>query len=101
MRSRRGNSFIRDVILEKLQKLPRLDKIFQLEQKINKLEAGLSEIKKYLVELEVLTCERSKINPHAFCIDDLDHKIIDHLLHHRGATTSSSPTFLEWISLLQ
>jgi hypothetical protein len=82
------SNFIRDAILEKLQKVPRPDKIFALEQKISELEADLSEIKKYLVELEVLTYERGKINPHTFCIDDIDHKIVNHLLHYRGATTS-------------
>ncbi|NIR87186.1 hypothetical protein GWO13_06275 [Candidatus Bathyarchaeota archaeon] len=82
------SNFIRDAILEKLQKVPRPDKIFELEQKISKLESDLSEIKSYLVELEVLTYERGKINPHAFCIDDIDHKIVNYLLHYRGATTS-------------
>jgi hypothetical protein len=82
------SNFIRDAILEKLQKVPRPDKIFELEQKISRLESDLSEVKRYLVELEVLTYERGKINPHAFCIDDIDHKIVNHLLHYRGATTS-------------
>ena len=82
------SNFIRDAILEKLQKVPRPDKIFELEQKISNLEADLSEIKKYLVELEVLTYERGKVNPHTFCIDDIDHKIVNYLLHYRGATTS-------------
>jgi len=82
------SNFIRDAIFEKLQKVPRPDKIFELEQKISKLEADLSEIKKYLVELEILTYERGKVNPHTFCIDDIDHKIVNQLLHYRGATTS-------------
>lgn len=82
------SNFIRDAILEKLQRVPRPDKIFELEQKISRLESDLSEIKRYLVELEVLTYERGKINPHAFCIDDIDHKIVNHLLHYRGATTT-------------
>jgi len=82
------SDFIRDAIVEKLQKVPRPDKIFELEQKIGRLEADLSEVKKYLVELEVLTYERGKINPHTFCIDDIDHKIVDYLTHYRGATTS-------------
>ncbi len=82
------SNFIREAILEKLQSVPRPDKIFELEQKVNKLEADLSEVKRYLVELEVLTYERGKINPHTFCIDDIDHKIVNHLLHYRGATTT-------------
>ncbi len=96
------SNFIRDAILEKLQKVPRPDKIFELEQKITKMEADLSEIKKYLVELEVLTFERGKINPHAFCIDDIDHKIVDHLLHYKGATTSELADLLgtnRWLIL--
>jgi len=82
------SDFIREAILEKLQSIPRPDKIFELEQKISRLESDLSEVKKYLVELEVLTYERGKINPHAFCIDDIDHKIMNYLLHYRGATTT-------------
>jgi len=82
------SNFIREAILEKLQSVPRPDKIFELEQKISRLEADLSEVKRYLVELEVLTYERGKINPHTFCIDDIDHKIVNHLLHYRGATTT-------------
>ncbi len=82
------SNFIRDAILEKLQSVPRPDKIFELEQKISQLESDLSEVKRYLVELEVLTYERGKINPHTFCIDDIDHKIVNYLLHYRGATTS-------------
>ena len=82
------SSFIREAIVEKLQKTPRPDKIMELERKIGKLEVSLSEVKRYLVELEILTYERGKINPHAFCIDALDHNIVDHLLQHKGATTS-------------
>ena len=82
------SSFIREAIMEKLEKTPRPDKIFELENKIRKLETGLSEIKKYLAELEVLTYERGKVNPHTFCIDKTDHKIIDYLLDYRGATTT-------------
>lgn len=69
------SSFIRDAIIEKLQNTPKPDKILELEQKIGALENSLSEIKKYLAELEILTFEKEKTNPHAFCIDDLDHKI--------------------------
>jgi len=81
------SSFIRDAITEKLQKTPRPDKISQLEQKIAKLDAELVSIKKLLTELEVLTFEKNKANPHAFCIDETDNKIIDYLLNYEGATT--------------
>jgi len=81
------SNFIRDAIVEKLEKTPRPDKILQLEQKISKLEAELSEVKRYLTELEVLTFEKGKVNPHTFCIDEIDHKIIDYLLDYKGATT--------------
>jgi len=89
------SNFIREAIMEKLEKTPRPDKIFELEQKISKLEVDVSEIKKYLAELEVLTYEKGKVNPHAFCIDEIDHKIVDHLLNYRGATTTELADFLK------
>ncbi|MDH5448182.1 MAG: ribbon-helix-helix domain-containing protein [Candidatus Bathyarchaeota archaeon] len=81
------SAFIRDAIMEKLQKIPRPNKILGLENRVGKLETEFFEIKKYLAKLEVLTYERGKINPHTFCIDETDHKIIDYLLHYKGATT--------------
>ena len=73
--------------MEKLQTTPRADRILELVTRVDTLETQLSEIKKYLAKLEVLTFDRGKINPHAFCIDEIDHKIIDYLLQHKGATT--------------
>jgi len=96
------SGFVREAILEKLQRVPRPDKILELEQKVSKLEADLSEIKKYLVELEVLTYETGKVNPHTFCIDETDHKIIDYLLHYKGATTTELADYLRtnrWLVL--
>ena len=96
------SDFIRKAILEKLEKTPRPDKIFKLEQKIGKLETELFTIKKYLAELEVLTYEKDRVNPHAFCIDEIDHKIVDYLLDHRGATTTELADFLgtnRWLIL--
>ncbi len=96
------SNFIREALLEKLQKIPRPDKIFELEQKIRKLETDLSEVKKYLADLELLTYEKDKVNPHAFCIDEIDHKIVDYLLHYKGATTSELAEFVEtnrWLIL--
>ena len=81
------SNFIRDAITEKLDKTPRPDKIEQLEQKISKLEAELAGIKRCLTELEVLTFEKDKANPHSFCIDETDYKIVDYLLNYKGATT--------------
>jgi hypothetical protein len=82
------SGFIRDAVIEKLRKVPRPDKILALEQKVRRLEEELSEIKKHLVELGMLTYKNSRINPHKFCTDELDHKIIDHLIHFKGATTT-------------
>jgi len=81
------SNFIRDAIIEKLQKTPKPDKILELEKRLEKLEAEFSQIRKYLADLELLTYERGKTNPHAFCIDELDHKIVDYLIHYKGATT--------------
>jgi len=89
------SNFIRDAIMEKLEKTPRPDKIFELEQKISKLEAELSEVKRFLTELEVLTFEKGKVNPHTFCIDEIDHKILDYLLNYKGATTPELAEYLK------
>lgn len=81
------SNFIREAIMEKLQNIPRPDKIFELEKKISKVQTELSEIKRYLAELEVLTFEKEKMSIHSFGIDSLDHSIIDYLLNYKGATT--------------
>ncbi len=42
------------------------------------------------------------MNPHAFCIDETDHKIVDYLLDYRGATTTELADFLKtnrWLVL--
>jgi hypothetical protein len=87
------SNFVREAVMEKLEKTPRPDKIFELEQKIGKLETELSEIKKHLADLEVLTYDKGKVNPHTFCIDDIDHKIVDYLLNYKGATTPELADF--------
>jgi len=81
------SSFIRDAIIEKISKTPRSNKLLELEQRIKELENDLSEIKRYLGDLEILTYERGKINPHIFCTDNIDHDIINYLLHYKSATT--------------
>jgi len=81
------SSFIRDAIIEKLQSIPRPEKILEIEQKIQKIESDLSLIKRCLADLELLTYERGKVNPHVFCVDEVDHALVNHLLHCKGATT--------------
>jgi len=80
--------FIREAIIEKLQKTPRPDRMLEIEEKIRRLEDEISRIKSSLADLEVLTYNRGEVNPHTFCIDEIDHKIINYLIHYRGATTS-------------
>ena len=96
------SNFIRDAILEKLQKTPKPDKILELEQRMSKMESAFSEIRKYLTDLELLTYERGKINPHTFCIDEIDHKILDYLVHYKGATTPELAEYMKtnrWLVL--
>jgi Arc/MetJ-type ribon-helix-helix transcriptional regulator len=81
------SNFIREAIFDKLQKTPKADKLLELEERMGKLERAFGEIRKYLADLELLTFQHGKINPHMFCIDELDHKIVDYLLHYKGATT--------------
>jgi Arc/MetJ-type ribon-helix-helix transcriptional regulator len=81
------SNFIREAIMEKLQKTPKADKLLALEERMSKIEQEFGEVRKYLADLELLTYQHGKINPHTFCIDEIDHKIVDYLLHYKGATT--------------
>src|SRR3990170_8238462 len=89
------SDFIRQAIMEKLQSVPRADKVLELEKRIRSLEVDLAEMKRYLTELEVLTFEKGKVNPHTFCIDETDHKIVDYLLNYKGATTTEIADYLK------
>jgi hypothetical protein len=96
------SNFIRDAIMEKLQKTPKPDKILELEQKLNQMWEEFSRIKKYLADLELLTYDRGKINPHTFCMDETDHGIIDFLMHYKGGTTPEIAEYLKtnrWLVL--
>ena len=96
------SDFIRDAIMEKLQKTPRPDRVLQLQKRVDKIENDLSEIKKNLADLELLTYDRGKTNPHSFAIDEIDHKIIDYLLHYKGARTPELAEYLKtnrWLIL--
>jgi hypothetical protein len=96
------SNFIRDAIAEKLQETPKPDKILELEQRVSTIEKEFSQIRKYLADLELLTYERGKANPHTFCMDEIDHKIVDYLLHYKGATTPELAEYLKtnrWLVL--
>jgi metal-responsive CopG/Arc/MetJ family transcriptional regulator len=96
------STFIREAILEKLEKTPRPDKIFGLEQKLNQLTKEVNQIKDALSNLEILTHETGKVNPHIFCIDDIDTNLVNYIIDHRGATTTELAEFLEtnrWLVL--
>jgi metal-responsive CopG/Arc/MetJ family transcriptional regulator len=96
------SNFIREAIIEKLQKTPKADKLLELEERMRKIETEFGEIRKYLADLELLTYEHGKINPHSFCIDETDHKIMDYLLHYKGATTPELADYIKtnrWLIL--
>jgi len=96
------SNFVRDAILEKLQKTPKPDKILELEQRVSRMETEFSEVRKYLADLELLTYGREKTNPHTFCVDEIDHKIVDYLIHYKGATTPELAEYLKtnrWLVL--
>jgi hypothetical protein len=96
------SNFIRDAILEKLEQTPKPDKILELEGRVSKMELEFSELRRYLADLELLTYEREKVNPHTFGVDDTDHKIIDYLIHYKSATTPELAEYLKtnrWLIL--
>jgi Arc/MetJ-type ribon-helix-helix transcriptional regulator len=81
------SNFIREAIAEKLQRTPKADKLLALEERMGKIEQEFGQVRKYLADLELLTFQHGKINPHSFCIDELDHKIMEYLLHYKSGTT--------------
>jgi len=96
------SNFIREAIINKLQKTPKPDKLLELEAKMFKIESDFQEIRKHLADLELLTFNDGQINPHVFCIDEIDHKIIDFLIHYQGATTPELADFIKtnrWLVL--
>ena len=96
------SNFIREAIVEKLQKTPKPDKLLELEERVSRLEKEFGEVRKYLVNLELLTYAQGKTDPHAFCIDEIDHKIVDYLAHYKGATTPELADYLKtnrWLIL--
>jgi len=96
------SNFVRDAIVEKLQKTPKPDKVLELENKFEKMWQEFSQVKKYLADLEMLTYDRGKVNPHSFGLDELDHKIIDYLVHYKGGTTPELAEYLKtnrWLVL--
>ena len=96
------SDFIREAIMEKLQKTPKANKILELEGRMSKIESELGGIRKYLADLELLTYGHQKVNPHSFCIDEMDHKIVDYIMHYKGATTPELADYLKvnrWLVL--
>ncbi len=88
------STFIREAISEKLQKTPKADNHLALQQRMGKIEQEFGQIRKYLADLEILTFQHGKINPYTYCIDELDHKIMEYLMHYKSATT---PELAEYI----
>lgn len=96
------SNFVRDAIAEKLEKTPKPDRVLELEQRLLKVESEVSDVRKYLANLELLTYGGGKADPHAFCLDDLDRKVVDYLLHYKGGTTPEIAEYLKtnrWLVL--
>ena len=96
------SDFIREAIMEKLQKTPKADKLLELQTRMTKIESELGAIRKYLADLELLTYGARKVNPHSFCLDEVDHKIVEYLMHYKGATTPELAEYMKinrWLIL--
>jgi len=96
------SDFIREAVSEKLQKTPKPDKLLALETRMSALESELEQVRRYLADLELLTFDHCKVNPHSFCVDETDRKIVDYLMHYKGATTPELAEYLKcnrWLVL--
>lgn len=89
------SNFLRDAIMEKLQKTPKPDKILELQRRLDSIEREFLGIKKNLADLELLTYDRGRTNPHAFGVDEVDNKMIDYLIHYKGGTTPELAEYLK------
>ena len=52
--------------------------------------------------MELLTFQHGNINPQSFCIDELDHKIMEYLMNYKSATTPELAEYLKtnrWLIL--
>ncbi len=88
------STFIREAISEKLQKTPKPDILLALQERMGRVEQEFGQIRKYLADLEILTFQHGKIDPHTFCLDEVDHKIMEYLMHYKSATT---PELAEYV----
>ena len=96
------STFIRDAIAEKLQKTPKPDKLLALQERMSKIEQEFGQIRKYLADLEILTYQHGKIDPHTYCIDEVDNKIMEYLMHYKSATTPQLADYVKtnrWLIL--
>jgi hypothetical protein len=96
------SKFVRDAIMEKLQKTPKPDKILGLEQRVSDIENEVSEIRRYLADLDLLTYQRGKADPRTFAMDEMDQRIMDFLIHYKGGTTPELAMYLgtnRWLVL--
>lgn len=96
------SAFIREAIAEKLQKTPKADKLLALQDRMSKIEQEFGQIRKYLADLEILTFQHGKIDPHTYCIDEVDNKIMEYLMHYKSATTPQLADYVKtnrWLIL--
>ena len=96
------STFIREAIAEKLQKTPKPDILLSLQERMDKIEQEFGQIRKYLADLEILTFQHGKIDPYTFCLDEVDHKIMEYLLHYKSATTPELADYVKtnrWLIL--
>jgi hypothetical protein len=88
------STFIREAIAEKLQKTPKPDLLLALENRMGKIEQEFGQIRKYLSDLDILTFQHGKIDPKSYCIDEVDNRIMEYLMHYKSATT---PELAEYV----
>ena len=70
------SDFIREAILEKLNRTPRPNVVLKLEERMKRLEEDIATIKASLADLELLSYEKGRIDPYTFCEDEKDRAIV-------------------------
>ncbi len=80
--------FIRDAILDKLQKTPAYERLEDVEKRLFEIENLVGRIIKALAEIGVKVYDKGESNIYNFCRDEVDKRIINLLIKLRGASTN-------------
>lgn len=82
------STFIRDAIIDKIQKTPAYERLEDVEKRLFEIENLVGKIVKALAEIGVKVYDKNESNIYSFCRDEVDKKIVNLLVKLKGASTN-------------